>query len=43
MWHIVVQIIQMLVGIGLGVAVIVIFAVGAISVVHGLHSAGRQH
>ncbi len=43
MWHIVVQIIQMLVGIGLGAAVIVIFAVMAISIVHGLHSAGRQH
>lgn len=43
MWHIVVQIIQMLVGIGLGVAVIVIFAVAVISIVHGLHSAGRQH
>lgn len=43
MWHIVVQIIQMLVGIGLGVAVIAIFAVAVISIVHGLHSAGRQH
>lgn len=43
MAHIVVQIIQMMVCIGLGAAVIAIFAVAVISVVHGLHSAGRQH
>jgi hypothetical protein len=43
MAHIIVQIIQMLVCIGLGAAVIVIFAVAVISIVHSLHSAGRQH
>jgi hypothetical protein len=43
MWHIVVQIIQMLVCIGLGAAVIAIFGVAVISIVHGLHSVGRQH
>ncbi len=42
MAHIVVQIIQMLVAIGLAAAVTAIFAVAVISVVHGLHSAGRQ-
>lgn len=42
MAHIVVQIIQMLVAIGLGVAVLAIFAVAVITVVHGLHSAGRH-
>ena len=42
MAHIIVQIIQMLVCIGLGAAVIAIFAVAAISIVHGLHSVGRQ-
>ena len=41
MAHIIVQIIQMLVCIGLGAAVIAIFAVAVISVVHGLHSVGR--
>jgi hypothetical protein len=43
MWHIIVQIIQMLVCIGLGAAVLAIFAVAVITIVHGLHSAGRQH
>jgi hypothetical protein len=43
MAHIIVQIIQMLVCIGLGAAVIAIFAVAVISIVHGLHSAGQQH
>lgn len=43
MAHIVVQIIQMMVCIGLAAAVTAIFAVAVISVVHGLHSAGRQH
>jgi hypothetical protein len=42
MAHIIVQIIQMLVCIGLGAAVIAIFAVAVITIVHGLHSAGRQ-
>jgi len=41
MAHMIVQIIQMLVCIGLGAAVIAIFAVAVISVVHGLHSVGR--
>ena len=43
MAHIIVQTIQMLVCIGLGAAVTAIFAVAVISIVHGLHSAGRQH
>jgi hypothetical protein len=37
MWHIIVQIIQMLVCIGLGAAVLAIFAVAVITIVHGLH------
>jgi hypothetical protein len=43
MAHIIVQVIQMLVCIGLGAAVIAIFAVAVITIVHGLHTAGRQH
>ena len=42
MAHIIVQIIQMLVCIGLGAAVITIFAVAGITIVHCLHSVGRQ-
>ena len=43
MAHIIVQVIQMLACTGLGAAVIAIFAVAVISIVHGLHPAGRQH
>ena len=40
MAHIIVQVIQMLACTGLGAAVIAIFAVAVISIVHGLHPAG---
>jgi hypothetical protein len=42
MAHIIVQVIQMLVCIGLGAAVLAIFAVAVITIVHCLHAAGRQ-
>ena len=41
MAHVVVQIIQLLVAIGLTAAVTAMFALAVISVVHGLRSAGR--
>ena len=41
MAHIVVRIIELLVCIGLATATIAVFAVALISIVHGLHSAGR--
>jgi hypothetical protein len=40
--HIVVQIIQLLVAIGLTAAVTAVFALAVISVVHGLRATGRQ-
>jgi hypothetical protein len=43
MEHVVVRIIELLVGIGLTAAVIAVFALALITVVHGLHTAGRQH
>jgi len=42
MAHVVVRIIELLLAIGLTAAVAAMFALVAISVVHGLHSAGRQ-
>jgi hypothetical protein len=42
MAHIVVRIIELLICIGLAAAVTAIFAIAVISVVHGLHAAGRQ-
>ena len=42
MAHVVVQIIQLLVAIGLTAAVTAMFALAVISVVHGLRAAGRQ-
>ncbi len=42
MAHVVVRIIELLVDIGLAVAVTAIFALAVISVVHGLHMAGRH-
>ncbi len=42
MAHVVVRIIELLLAIGLTAAVAATFALAVISVVHGLHSAGRQ-
>jgi hypothetical protein len=42
MAHVVVRIIELLLAIGLTAAVAAMFALVVISVVHGLHSAGRQ-
>jgi hypothetical protein len=42
MTHVVVRIIELLLAIGLTAAVAAMFALAIISVVHGLHSAGRQ-
>ncbi len=42
MAHVVVRIIELLVGIGLAAAVIAMFTLAMISVVHGLHAAGRH-
>ena len=42
MAHVVVRIIELLLAIGLTAAVTAMFAVAMISVVHGLHSAGRH-
>ena len=43
MAHVVVRIIELLLAIGLAAAVAAAFALVVISVVHGLHTAGRQH
>ena len=43
MAHVVVRIIELLLAIGYATAVTAIFALAVISVVHGLHTAGRQH
>ena len=43
MAHVVVRIIELLLAIGLTAAVTAMFALAVICVVHGLHSAGRQH
>lgn len=43
MADVIVRIIQLLVGIGLGAAVIAMFTLAVIAIVHGLHTAGRQH
>jgi hypothetical protein len=42
MAHVVVRIIELLLAIGLTAAVTGMFALAVISVVHGLHTAGRQ-
>jgi hypothetical protein len=42
MAHAVVRIIELLIINGLAAAVTIIFAVAVISIVHGLHSAGRH-
>jgi hypothetical protein len=42
MAHVLVRIIELLLAIGLTAAVIATFALVVISVVHGLHTAGRQ-
>ncbi len=42
MAHVIVRIIELLIGIGLAAAVTAMFALAVISVVHGLHAAGRQ-
>jgi len=42
MAHIVVRIIELAICIGLAAATIAIFAVAAITIVHGLHSVGRH-
>ncbi len=42
MAHVVVRIIELLVGIGLAAAVTAMFALAMISVVHGLRAAGRH-
>jgi hypothetical protein len=42
MAHVVVRIIELLLAIGLAAAVTATFALAVITVVHGLHSAGRQ-
>ena len=43
MAHDIVRIIELLLAIGLTTAVTAMFALAVICVVHGLHSAGRQH
>jgi hypothetical protein len=43
MAHVIVRIIEMLVAVGLAAAVTAMFALAVIFIVHGLHSAGRQH
>lgn len=43
MVHVVVRIIEMLIGIGLAAAVAAMFAFAAIFIVNGLRSAGRPH
>jgi hypothetical protein len=43
MAHVVVRIIELLVGIGLAAAVTAMFVLAAIFIVHGLHSAGHPH
>ena len=42
MAHVIVRIIELLLAIGLTATVAAMFALVVISVVHGLHSAGRQ-
>ena len=42
MAHVVVRIIELLIINGLAAAVTAVFVIAAISVVHGLHSAGRH-
>jgi len=43
MANVIVRVIEMLVAIGLGAAVIAMFALVVIFIVHGLHTVGRQH
>ncbi len=42
MEHVIVRIIELLVGIGLAATVAAMFALVVVSVVHGLHTAGRH-
>jgi hypothetical protein len=43
MAHVVVRIIELLIGIGLAAAVTAIFALAVIFIVHGLRAVGRPH